>query len=54
MWWHDVNRIAKVVLEGDEQSEEFHRQFSAVPRPYDKDLRGIRYEEYKSSREDDH
>jgi hypothetical protein len=45
---HGANGIAGVVLEGYEQGEELNREFTAVPRPYDKYLRGIRYEEYKS------
>lgn len=39
--------IAGVVLEGYEQSQELNRELTPVPRPYDKKLGGIRYEEYE-------
>lgn len=50
---HGANGIAGVLLEGYEQGEELNRECTAVPRPYDKNLRGIRYEEYESCCESD-
>jgi hypothetical protein len=42
-----VNGLVGAVLEGYEQVEELSREFTAVPGPYDKKLRSIRYKEYK-------
>jgi hypothetical protein len=45
--------VPEALLERDEQSKELDREFTAVPWPYDEDLRGVGYEAYESGRESD-
>jgi len=49
MLQHGTSGIAEDILEWDEQGEELHREFTAIPGPYDENLRGKGYEAYKAS-----
>ena len=46
---HGASGIAEDILEWDEQGKELHREFTAIPGPYDENLGGIRYKAYKAS-----